>query len=113
MPDCGPGQRPYSNICREGDVGAGQWRGCILTCCDKLLVHRVLLLGISDTAEVFLSPVGHGVCLELDKLAQVPIRDGLKWVRKRRRKQTNTACDFGLVMHAVRPSLSSGNPAIR
>lgn len=35
--------------------------GLSLTSCDKLLVHGVLLLSISDAAEVFLSPVGHGV----------------------------------------------------
>src|SRR5690242_1667221 len=78
-------------------------RGCSLTSCDKLLVHGVLLLSISDAAEGLLSTVGHGVCLQLSKMAQVPIRDSLEWVRKQKRKpQTNTACDFGLMMQAAR-----------
>jgi hypothetical protein len=42
-------------------------RGARRTCCDKLAIDRVLLLSIPDAAEIFLSPVLHGVLVLLPK----------------------------------------------
>jgi hypothetical protein len=39
--------------------GLEWWGWMPLTCCDKLSIDRVLVLSISDAADVFLSPVGH------------------------------------------------------